>query len=163
VSGPRTSTDPEPGRARGREPGEPGDPPRHIALKRATLAAATAFLSVNVWTGAPLFALWVGSQASDDTVLSMKAVIVVVVVLSVLVLALAVAITWVSNTYDELTGRPQSERRASWMRSMRSESEGHISSRVGESAPERIVMISVYVAVISFLVWFLLFSHYTGP
>ena len=160
---PKPSTDSDRASPRGLEAGEPGNPPRHIAIKRAILAAATAFLSVNVWTGAPLFALWVGSQASDNSVLSMKAVFVVVIVLSVLVLALAVALTWVSNTYDELTGRPRSERRASWMRSMRSESEGHISSRVGESAPERIVMISVYVAVISFLVWFLLFAHYTGP
>ena len=26
-------------------------------------AAATAFLSINLWTGAPLLSLWVGSRA----------------------------------------------------------------------------------------------------
>jgi hypothetical protein len=30
-------------------------------LKRITLAALTAFLAINIWTGAPPAALWVGS------------------------------------------------------------------------------------------------------
>ncbi len=42
-----------------------------MALKRVTMAAATAFLSINIWTGAPLLALWVGSRVVGQTVLSM--------------------------------------------------------------------------------------------
>jgi hypothetical protein len=133
-------------------------PPRAIALKRLTMAAATAFISINIWTGAPLLALWVGSQVSDQQVLSMKAVFVVVLVYAVLVVAMAVALTWLSNTYDELIGRPRTERRLTWLRSMRAEAEGHVSSRVGITAIERIVMISVYLAVIMLLIWFFFFA-----
>ena len=123
------------------------------------MAAATAFLAINIWTGAPLLALWLGSQVSGKTVLSMKAVIVVVVVLAVLVVVLAIALTWVNNTYDELIGRPRAEPRASWLRSMRGDSQANVSGRVGETAPERIVMMSVYIAVIALVVWFFFFAH----
>ena len=48
------------------EPHAPGgllQPPRFLAVKRALFAAATAFVTANIWTGCPLLALWVGSQA----------------------------------------------------------------------------------------------------
>ena len=37
-------------------------PPRFFRLKRTMLAIAAALASVNIWTGGPVFALWVGSQ-----------------------------------------------------------------------------------------------------
>ena len=40
--------------------------PRFVAFKRLAMAAATAFVSINIWLGAPLVALWVGSQVSDQ-------------------------------------------------------------------------------------------------
>ncbi len=141
----------------------PREAPRLLTLKRLAIAAATAFLSINLWTGAPLLALWVGSHSSDDTVLSMQAVFVVVLALALLVLAMALALTWLSNTYDELVGRPQRERRMPWMRSMRAEAEGHISARVGITLLERIVMTSVYLAVISLLIWLLFFAKSSLP
>jgi hypothetical protein len=137
---------------------EQRDRSRSHILKRAMMAAATAFLSINIWTGAPLVALWVGSQVSGQSVLSMKAVLVVIFVLAVLVVALAVALTWLNNTYDELIGRPRGERRAPWLRSMRGESEDQIGSRVGITALEQIVMMSVYLAVITLVIWFFFFA-----
>jgi hypothetical protein len=142
---------------------DPLRPPRLVRLKRLALAAASAFLSINLWTGAPLFALWVGSRSSDDTVLSMQAVFVVVLVLAATVFAMALALAWLNNTYDELIGRPQTERRMPWLRSMRAEAEGHISARVGITLLERIVMTSVYMAVISLLIWFFLFAGSSLP
>ena len=118
------------------------------------MAGATAFITVNIWTGAPLLALWVGSQVVGRQALSMAAIGVVIIVLAVLVFVMAVALTWLNNIYDELTGRPRIERRATWLRSMRAEAEGHISQRAGITALERIVMINVYVAVITLLIWF---------
>ncbi len=70
------------------------DPQPGSLLKRTALAAATAFLAINLWTGAPLIALWVGSQVVGETVLSMKAVFVVVIVLAVLVFSMAIALAW---------------------------------------------------------------------
>ncbi len=131
-----------------------------VTMSRLSIVGASAFLSINLWTGFPLAALWVGSVASGHSVLSMKAVIVVLLVLALLVVAAAFALTWLSNTYDRLIERPQGEARATWLRSMRAEP-GHVSSRVGETAVERVVMVSVYLAVLTFLVWFLFFAHYT--
>ncbi len=122
------------------------------------MAAATAFISINLWTGAPLFALWVDSQVGDQTTLTMTAVIVVMLVLAASVTAMALALSWLNNTYDELIGRPRTERRVPWLRSMRAEAEGHISRRVGITALERIVMISVYLAVITLVIWLVFFA-----
>ena len=101
------------------------DPPHLLALKRVSMAGATAFLAINLWTGAPLLAVWVGSQVGDQTTLTMTAAFVVLRVLAVLVAAMALALTWLNNTYDELIGRPRTERRVPWLRSTRAEAEGH--------------------------------------
>ena len=71
-------------------------------LKRTMMAAATAFIAINLWTGAPLFALWVGSQVVGKSALSMQAVFVVVIVLAMLLFAMVIALTWLNATYDEL-------------------------------------------------------------
>ena len=138
-------------------------PPRYMALKRAAMAGATAFITVNLWTGAPVLALWVGSQVVGQRALSMTAVGVVVLVLAVLEIVLALALTWLNNVYDEITGRPRAERRATWLRSMRAEAEGHVSQRVGITLLERIVMINVYIAVIGFIVWWFVFAGAPSP
>lgn len=134
-----------------------------MALKRATMAGATAFVTANIWTGAPLLALWVGSEVVGQRALSMAAVGVVVVVLAVLEFVLALTLTWLNNVYDEITGRPRAERRSAWLRSMRAEAEGHISQRVGITLLERIVMINVYVAIISLVVWYVFFAGAPSP
>jgi hypothetical protein len=142
-------------------PGElpgPADTPRFLVLKRIAMAGATAFLAINLWTGAPLLALWVGSKVVGQRALSMKAVFVVVVVLAVLVFAMAVALAWLNTAYDQLTGRPSSERRLSWLRSMNTQAEDASLAGTRISTLERIVMASVYIAVITFVVWFFVFA-----
>src|SRR5262249_1553935 len=145
---------------RAREPAVRAKAPRALVLKRLTMVAVTAFVTVNIWTGCPLLALWVGSKAVGEHRLSMAAVGVVVVVLTVLVVGSLLALRWLNNVYDELIGRPQTERRATWLRSMRSESEGHVSQRVGITTLERIVILNVYVAIILLAVWWIFFA---GP
>ncbi len=93
----------------------------------------------------------------------MAAVGVVIAVLAGLVFAMGVALTWLNDIYDELTGRPRVERRATWLRSMRAEAEGHISQRVGITVLERIVVINVYVAVLSLAIWWALFAGAPSP
>jgi hypothetical protein len=136
---------------------------RLLVLKRAGMAAATAFVAANIWTGCPLLALWIGSQAVGGQTLSMGAVGIVVVVLAVLVFAMALLLTWLNNRYDELTGRQRVERRSAWLRSMRAESERHVSQRSGVTALERIVMVNVYVAVITLVVWYVFFASAPAP
>jgi hypothetical protein len=134
-----------------------------LIWKRAGLAGVTAFLTVNIWTGAPLLALWVGSQVVGKRALSMAAVGVVVVVLAVLELLMVLALAWLNSVYDEITGRRRVERRSTWLRSMRAEAEGHISQRVGITVLERIVMINVYVAVLTLVIWYVFFAAPPSP
>jgi hypothetical protein len=130
--------------------------------QRIALAAAAAFVTVNIWTGAPLLALWVGSQAAGPTGLSMTAVGVVVIVLLVLVLALVQVLSRINARYDRLTGRTADRRVSPWMRSMRSEREAYTRERQGTSAIERVVVYSVSVAVLVFNVWFFFFGSPMG-
>jgi hypothetical protein len=128
--------------------------PRLFVLRRTAMAAATAFLAINIWTGAPLIALWVGSQVVGQTALSMKAVFVVVVVLAALVFAMAFALAWLNDAYARLTGVPSREHRLTWLRSMNVEDDDEILVGMRVSVMERIVVASVYLAVAVFLLWF---------
>jgi hypothetical protein len=142
---------------------EAHQPRRFVMLKRLGLAGATAFIAVNIWTGCPLVALWVGSQAVGKGTLSMAAVCVVIVVLAALVFVMAVMLTWLNGVYAELTGCPRSEPRATWLRSMRAEGEDSSGQTVGVTALERIVMINVYIAVITLVVWYVAFAGAPSP
>jgi hypothetical protein len=127
--------------------------------KRLALASLSAVVAVNVWTGAPLFAIWVGSKAAGSSGLSMGAVFLVVVVLAVSEIVLTLLLTWISASYDELTGRPKAARRTSpWLRSMRGEREDVAKRRAGTSVVERTVVISVVACVVAFEVWFFFFA-----
>jgi hypothetical protein len=129
-------------------------------LKRVAMAAATAFVTVNIWTGCPLLALWVGAQTVQERRVTMTSIFVIVTVLAVLVFASVFVLAWLNASYDELIGRRRMERRPTWLRSMRAESERYVSQRVGITALERVVMYNVYVAVLALAVWFVLFA---GP
>jgi len=131
-------------------------PVRMLQLRRALFAGATAFLSINLWTGAPLFSLWVGSQASDQQVLSMGAVAVVVFVLAALTLSMLAALLWLEGRYRRLVGHPLRESRVTWLRAFNAQAEPV--RAVPISMVEQIVTITVYVAVIALLAWFVLFA-----
>jgi hypothetical protein len=142
---------------------DPGPQPQRLfALKRAAMAAATAFIAINLWTGAPLVALWVGSQTAGSTALSMQAVFVVVIVLAVLLVPMVLALAWLNESYNTLTGRPEGERRLRWLRSMNTQAE-NAGDRTGATVLERIVMATVYLAVVVLLVWFFFFAHTSLP
>lgn len=144
--------------------GAPQASPRFLGLKRVALGSAAALAAVNIWTGAPLLAVWAGSQVVDGSGPSMGAIAVVVVVLAASCLALATALTWVSARYDELTGRPAAARRTSpWLRSMRGEREEIAKRKAGISAVERIVVISVVACVLAFEIWFFFFAGSSLP
>ena len=136
---------------------------RYLKLKIATMAGATAFITASIWMCAPVLALWVGAQVVAKRTLSMGAVGIVVLVLAVLEFVLTLVLTWLNNVYDELVGRPRTERRATWLRSMRAEDEGHVSQRVGITTLELIVMVNVYVAVTALAVWWAFFSGAPSP
>ena len=125
---------------------------------------ASALVSINIWTGAPLLAVWVGSKVQGGSGLSMTAVFSVVLVLAVLVLGLAWVLTLINARYDKLTGRPPAARQTSpWLRSMRGERETEIRQKHGISAIERVVVVSVVGAVLTFEIWFFFFAGSSLP
>jgi hypothetical protein len=129
-------------------------------LKRVGLAAAAMLVSVNIWTGAPLLAVWIGSRVVPQSGLSMGAVFVVLLVLAGSVIGLVVALGWITARYDVVAGRPAAQRRTSpWLRSMRGEREAIEKERHGVGTIERIVTISVVSAVLVFEVWFFFFAR----
>ena len=130
---------------------------------RMLLATATTLVSVNLWTGGPVLALWVGSriQAAVGS-LSMAAVGATVGVLIVESLLLYQLMAWLSVRYDEAIGRQVKRRQSAWLKPMSGERRTLQVSRP-LTAVERIVVLSVVVAVQAFLVWFFFFSHYSLP
>jgi DNA primase catalytic core, N-terminal domain len=132
---------------------------RHVHLKKVAIVIATGLAAVNVWTGAPLLAVWVGSHAQDGKVVSLRGVATVLVVLGVLAFLLAWALAWLHAKYDQLSGRPPTLTRTSpWYRRMRGELDEHLRVRYALSAPERVVAACVILGVLAFEVWFFLFA-----
>ena len=133
--------------------------PRHLNLKRLGIVTATALAAINAWTGAPLLAGWVGSQVPSGRLLSIWGVVTVVAVLAVLTFLLGLALTWLSASYDRLTGRPRLAGLTSpWQRAKRGDRVQDVRSRYGMSAPEKVVAACVIAGVLAFEVWFLFFA-----
>jgi len=133
-------------------------------LKRVGLASLTALLSLNVWTGGPLLAVWVGSQVQGDfTSLGMTSVFIVILVLAMVEGLLLLGLAWANTHYDELIGRPPLRRRYPWLSSMRGEREEVIAKRQGISGLERIVVGSVVAGAVAFEIWFFFLAGSSLP
>ena len=140
------------------------EPPPHLELKRMLLVTATALVGMNTFTGAPLLSVWVGAQAQNGRVLSLRGVVTVLVVLVVLEFLLGLALTWLSATYDHLTGRPRFAGETSpWQRAKRGDRVQDIRDRFGMSAPERVVAACVVAGVLLFEVWFFFLAGSSLP
>jgi hypothetical protein len=136
-----------------------------MTLKKIGLVTASALCAINLWTGAPLLAVWVGSKVQGDlNNLSMTAVFSVIVVLAALVFLLAMALTWLNAKYDDLAERPPAARHTSpWLRSMRDEREGDARRKYGISAVERMVVVCAVAGVLAFEGWFFFFAGSSLP
>jgi len=94
----------------------------------------------------------------------MTAVFSVVAVLAVTVAGLAWLLVRINGAYDELLGREPAARQTSpWLRSMRGERETDIRAKHGISAVERVLVVTVVVAVLAFEVWFFFFAGSSLP
>jgi hypothetical protein len=129
-------------------------------LKRFGLAALMAFLALNVWTGSPLLAIWIGSRVQgSSTQPSMGAAAAVVGCLVAFSVLLYQALKRVTHSYQEATGTlPTVRNHAPWLRSMRGERPDYPGTGARIGGAERIVVFVVIVAVVAFEVWFFFFS-----
>lgn len=136
-----------------------------MVLKKMGLVTASALCSINLWTGAPLFAIWVGSKVQGSfNSLSMTAVFAVIAILAVTVFGLGFLLTWLNVKYDQLTGRPAAARQSSpWLRSMRDERDDTIQRKYGIGGIERVVVICAVAGVLAFELWFFFFAGSSLP
>jgi hypothetical protein len=129
-------------------------------LRRYGLAALAALIALNLWTGSPLLALWIGSQVQgDESQPSMGAFLTVLGCLVVFSVLLYQALKRVAHAYREAAGAlPTMRTHAPWLRSMRGERPEHAGPRAQASAPERIIVACVILAALAFEIWFFFFS-----
>jgi hypothetical protein len=128
-------------------------------VKRLGLAAAMTVVGLNIYTGSPLLALWVGSRVQGSGPPSMGAVGLVVLVMGVTSVTLAFVLSRLGAKYDELAGTtPTARKHAPWLRSMRGEREQQPGERVQLTMLERILVALVVVAFAAFEIWFFFFS-----
>lgn len=130
-----------------------------VQLQKIGLMAVMTLAAINIWTGAPLLAVWVGSRVVTTSQPTMGALLLVVVVLFASCLALIYVLNNASAAHDRLSGRKQAVRRhVPWLRSMRAERMTHESEKVGLTPLERLLVLMVVLAVALFEVWFFFFS-----
>jgi hypothetical protein len=129
-------------------------------LKPILLAAAMAFLALNVWTGSPLLAVWLGSKVQgDESQPSMGAYAVVIVSLIAFSWGLYQLLKLVMSAYQDATGTaPTVRSHAPWLRSMRDERHEHAASTTGISNAERVVVVVVLLGAAACEIWFFFFS-----
>jgi hypothetical protein len=136
----------------------------HLDAKKVSIVIATALAAGNLWTGAPLLAVWIGSHSQGGQVLSLRGVVTVLVVLGVLAFLLAWILSWLHAKYDQLIGRPATVTRTSpWQRSMRGELDAHMRDRYQLTAPERVLAACVIVGVLGFELWFFFLAGSSLP
>jgi hypothetical protein len=141
---------------------EPED--RYLELKKVSIVIATALAAFNLLSGAPLLAVWIGSQVQGGQVLSLRGVVTVLVVLGVLAFVLAWALSRLHAKYDRLIGRPATLTRTSpWQRRMRGELDEHLRDRYELSAPERVLAACVILGALAFEIWFFFFAGSSLP
>ena len=130
-----------------------------MAVRRALILAAMAVVAVNIWTGSPLLALWVGSRLQGTSGLSMGAVFAVIAVMVVASLGLIKLLGVLGERHDRLLGLPPAPRRRQrWLRSLSGERNRDQRRRQRVSALEVVLIGTVLAAALAFEVWFFFFS-----
>jgi hypothetical protein len=131
-----------------------------LAVKRLLVVVAGAFVAANIWTGAPLLALWVGARIVGRTTLSMTAVGIVVAVLATTIFAMAMLLVWLNETYRRLADQRPQRHEPRWLSHVGDEPAHtrHVLTPV-----EWVIVISVQMAVIAFAVWFLFIAGSPMP
>jgi hypothetical protein len=129
-------------------------------IRPVLLAAAMAFLALNVWTGSPLLAVWLGSRVQgEQSQPSMGAYAIVILSLIAFSWGLYQLLKLVMSAYQDATGtHPTVRTHAPWLRSMRGERPDYAGARSRISGAERVVVVTVLVAAAAFEIWFFFFS-----
>ena len=125
--------------------------------QRLGLLALMALAALNLFTGAPLVAIWIGSKVQGDAGgLTMTAVFTVIVVLAVLCFCLVAALGRLGAAHDALVGRDAGRRRQPWLRPFNEAPGGGEAGAL--RALDKVLVAVVVVAGLAFEIWFLFFA-----
>lgn len=132
-----------------------------VLFERIALAAASMLVSINVCTGFPLLALWIGSRAASGNIFSWIGIITAIVSLVGLASLGVATLTRLSVRYDKVTGRPPRTRQPRpWELSMSAEPAAPAHGRRKPNPVEAIAVLTVVAAFVAFEIWFFFFA---GP
>jgi hypothetical protein len=127
--------------------------------KRVGLRIAMLIVALNVWTGSPLLALWIGSRLQGSGAPQMGPIFVVVVCFAALSFALATVLARLGDRYERMTGHvAQVHSHVPWLRSMRGERPQYPGQHIHVTGLEQILIVTVAAAVLAFEIWFFFFS-----
>ena len=124
--------------------------------RRLGLLVLMALAALNLFTGAPLIAIWVGSRVQGDAGgLTMTAVATVIAVLAVLCWLLVAALGRLGVAHDALAGRAADRHRSPWLKPF---NEGARRDGASLRALDKVLVAAVVLAGLSFEIWFLFFA-----
>jgi hypothetical protein len=128
-------------------------------VQRGLLLALMAVVAINIWTGSPLLAVWVGSRIQGDSRVSMTAVFAVIACMVVTSILLVKLLGVLGARHDRLSGRAPTQRRQQpWMRSLSGERASEQRRRAPVSALDVLLVGTCVLAAGAFEVWFFFFS-----
>jgi len=130
-----------------------------VRLERVGLTVAMVLVTLNIWTGGPLLALWIGSRFQPQSGPNMFAIAMVAISLGVISYLLVRLLARIDAVYARVAGRPSTvSRHVPWLRSMRGE-RPHEQKHARDLSPLEMILVSMVVlAVVLFEVWFFFFS-----
>jgi hypothetical protein len=136
--------------------GEAARPGPFDRLKRLGLLLAMTAASMNVFTGAPLLALWIGSRVQGTSQQpTMAPVALVAVSMGVFGFVLIRVLRRLGNAYDRASGRrPTIREHVPWLRSLRGERPLEAGDDYSLTALEIILCAVVMIAIGAFEYWF---------
>ena len=134
-----------------------------VRIERIGLVVGMTLATVNIWTGAPLLALWVGSRIQGGAgTTKMSTIFAIAATLFAVCLVLIRVLAAMDDAYGRVSGRKaRVQRHLPWLRSMRGERPHEHSTDKHLSPLEFVLVVSVVVVVLAFEIWFFFFS--TSP
>ena len=115
--------------------------------------------SIVMWIGVPLGLVYAASQLADSSRPSVGPYLLILIGLPVGMAIVGKLLGWLDRLHGKLTGRREERRRASWLRSMRAER----TSTTRGGVLDKVMIVSVVLAVVAFGVWFFAFAGSSLP
>ena len=130
-----------------------------VRLQRVGIVAAMGVVTMNIWTGAPLLGLWVGSKVAPDSGISMLAVAVVAVVIGAVAFTLVRLLGHLQAAHDRVTGHETARRQTSWLKPMSGQrTRGEGGQAPSMTASDYVFVGAVIIAVAAFEIWFFFYA-----